>query len=178
MSITANNYLMLNHPSLLLRDVPLMFVTSFKYLGFHINSSFYDDHDIRRQMRSVYFRSNYLIRTFSRCCLQVKTMLFSAYCSSLYCAPLWVSFKCTSIRKLSVAYNNVFRRLLSLPRRCSASAMFVQNHVSSFGELWRSSTYSLRERTSSCDKDILSIVYNTVYFTSKWHRRWETTLYT
>ena len=58
MAITANNYVMLNHPSLLLRDVPLTFVTSFKYLGFHINSSFNDDDDIRRQMRSFYFRSN------------------------------------------------------------------------------------------------------------------------
>ena len=159
-------------------DVPLTFVTSFKYLGFHINSSFNDDDDIRRQVRSFYFRSNYLIRTFSRCSLQVKTMLFSAYCSSLYCAPLWVNFKCTFIRKLSVAYNIVFRRLLSLPRRCSASAMFVHNHVSSFGELWRSSTYSFRERASSCDNEILFIVYNTVYYTSKCHRRWETTLYT
>ena len=129
-------------------------------------------------MRSFYFRSNYLIRTFSRCSLQVKSMLSSAYCSSLYFAPLWVNFKSTSIRKLSVAYNNVFRRLLSLPRRCSASALFVHNHVSSFGELWRSSTYSFRERASSCDNEILSIVFNTVYYTSKWHRRWETTLYT
>ena len=116
MAITANNYVMINHHSLLLRDVPITFVTSFKYLGFHINSSFNDDDDIRRQMRSFYFRSNYLIRTFSRCSLQVKSMLLSAYCSSLYCAPLWVNFKCTSIRTLSVAYNNVFRRLLSL--RC------------------------------------------------------------
>ena len=73
-----------NHHSLLLRDAPLTFVTSFKYLGFQINSSFNDDDDIRRQMRSFYFRSNYLIRTFSRCSLQVKTMLFSACCSSLY----------------------------------------------------------------------------------------------
>ena len=42
MAITANNYVMLNHPSLLLRDAPLTFVTSFKCLGFHINSSFND----------------------------------------------------------------------------------------------------------------------------------------
>ena len=82
----------------------------------------------------------------------------------MYCAPLWADFKCTSIRKLSVAYNNVFRRLLSPPRRCSASAMFVHNHVSSFGELWRRPTYSFRERASSCDNETLYIDDNTVYY--------------
>ena len=91
-------------------------------------------------------------------------MLFSTYGSSLYCAPLWLTCTCTSIRKLSVACNNVFRRLLFLPIRCSASDMFVHNHVSYFGEIWRSSTYSFRERASSCDNEILSIVYNTVYY--------------
>ena len=77
-------------------------------------------------------------------------------------------YKCARDRFTSnvlpfVAYDNVFRRPLSLPRRCSASAMFVHNHVSSFGELSRGSTYSFLERASSCDNEILSIVYNTVY---------------
>ena len=62
-----------------------------------------------RQMRSFYIRSNYLVRTCScsNCSVEVKSQLLSAYCSRMYCAALWCNFKKYTIRKLTVAYNNI-----------------------------------------------------------------------
>ena len=146
-----------------------------------MRSGFKDDDDIRRQMRSFDFRSNYLVRNFSRCSVNIKSLMFSAYCGSLYCAPSRVTLKCSyisTICKLTVSYTNAFRRLIYLSRRCSASGMFVSNGVSSFGELWCRSTYSFRERVYKCNNCRVHCVYITVYYTSTCHRRWETTLYT
>ena len=53
-------------------------------------------------MRSFYIRSNYLVRNFGICSTSVKTQLFGAYCSSMYCAALWCDFKQMHLRKLTV----------------------------------------------------------------------------
>ena len=38
-----------------------------------------DDKDILRQMRSVYARSNRILRMFSHCSIDVKIILFNSY---------------------------------------------------------------------------------------------------
>ena len=87
-----------------------------------MNNECNDDSDINRQMRSFYIRSNYLVRNFSNCSVEVKSQLFSAYCSSMYCAALWCNFKKYTIRKLTVAYNNIledsFCRNGAVPVEC------------------------------------------------------------
>ena len=42
---------------------------------------------------------------------------------------LWRSFKKASWQSITVAFNNAFRIILKLNRRCSASAMCVNNNV-------------------------------------------------
>ena len=51
------------------------------------------------------------------CTEKVKIKLFTTYCSQIYCAHLW-QYRDTdkSYRKVKVAYNNIFRFLLRLPR--------------------------------------------------------------
>ena len=58
-----------------------------------MNKDCSDDSDFNRQMRSIDIRSNYLVRNFSNCSVEVKRQLFSAYCSSMYSAALWCNFK-------------------------------------------------------------------------------------
>ena len=130
-------------------------------------------------MRLFYIRSirNYLIRNFSKCSDNVKSLLFNSYCSSMYCAPLWSNFEVGTIRKLTVSYNNVFRRIMSLPRRCSASGMFVFNSVSSFGELWRKLIYSFRRRILTTKNMIMIDIVNTTQLTSDIFKNWNSTLY-
>ena len=48
------------------------------------------DLDIKRQMRKIYANANLLLRKFSCCSVSVKYYLFKTYCSTLYCAFIWV----------------------------------------------------------------------------------------
>ena len=177
MRILPKQLKLINNSEIKLYDKNLEFVDICKYLGFYMNRSFCDDGDINRQMRSFYIRSNYLIRNFSKCSDNVKSLLFNSYCSSMYCAPLWSNFKLGTIRKLTVSYNNVFRRLMSLPRRCSASSMFVFNPVSSFGELWRKLIYSFRRKILTTKNMIMIDIVNTTQLTSDIFQNWNSTLY-
>ena len=44
--------------------------------------------EISKQIRTLYIRSNKLLRMFSYCTIDVKNELFRSYCSSLYCCAL------------------------------------------------------------------------------------------
>ena len=61
------NYFVLN-----ICSEPLRFVNETKYLGFTFCSLNKDDKDILRQLRSVYARSNRILRIFSHCSIDVK----------------------------------------------------------------------------------------------------------
>lgn len=55
--------------------------------------------------------------------------LFRAFCSSLYTAHLWMSYKKASYKKLIVAYNDALRLLLEKPRWTSATELFVSSRI-------------------------------------------------
>ena len=88
-------------------------------------------------MRKMYANANLLLKKFSRCSVNVKCYLFKTYCSNLYCAPMWFDCTKTVLTKLKVAYNNSLRRFMGLPWHNSASEMFVNLNIKSFGELLR-----------------------------------------
>ena len=52
--------------------------------------------------------------------VKCRPTLFRSFCTSLYTCQLWCIYKSEIIRKLYVAYNNVFRLLCNEPRYCSA----------------------------------------------------------
>ena len=79
-----------------------------------------DDKDILRQMRSVYARSNRILRMFSHCSIDANIVLFNSYCTLLYCSYLWTEYKKTAFSKIRVALNNAYRRIFGLSNRSSA----------------------------------------------------------
>ena len=97
-------------------------------------------------MRKMYANANVLLRKFSKCSINVKCYLFKTYCSNLYCAPMWFDCTKTALKKLKEAYNNSLRRFMGLPWHNSASEMFVNLNIKSFGEMLRSFVYSCRSR--------------------------------
>ena len=99
----------------------LKYVAESKYLGFSFCDSKQDDNDILRQMRSVYAKSNTLLRTFSHCSTDVKVTLFQSYCTALYCPFLWSDYKKSTFRKICVAFNNAYRK----PVLCMLNIIFV-----------------------------------------------------
>ena len=64
-----------------------------KYLGFTFSMNVQDDDDMLRQMRTLYIRSNKLLRTFYHCSIDVKLELFRSFCTSFYCCYLWTAYK-------------------------------------------------------------------------------------
>ena len=70
---------LIGHPLFHLSGAPQPYTDCYKYLGQLINSSLSDDTDIMKQTRSLYARSNMIIRKFASASLSTKSMLFNAY---------------------------------------------------------------------------------------------------
>ena len=134
-------------------------VTHCKYLGV-IVSEHNSDNDLKRQMRKFYANAKMIIRKVFKCSVNVKCYLFKPYCSTMYCSALWFNSTKTALTKLKIAYNNSLRRLLGLPKYNSASEMFVNLGILSFGELLRKFVFSLKTRISVSYNSCLQSIYN------------------
>ena len=130
----------LHVPTVMLGSRSLTWVSDLKYLGVYIAKNYSDDIDIKRQTKAIYARGNTLIRKFSKCSPDVKTQLFKTYCSNLYASHLWHNYSKKEFHRVRVAYNNVFRALMSITRGCSISQSFVDLDVSTFNALLRNYT--------------------------------------
>ena len=153
-------------PKLRLSGNELNEVNETKYLGHLIKDDGKDDKDIQKACGKLYAQGNSLIRKFHMCTEQVKIKLFVTYCSQFYCAPLWHFNKSDKVyNKLNVAYNNVFRFLLDLPRDeegrpCSASGMFVSRNVKSFDEILRNVVFKFQSRLELSNNELVCSTLN------------------
>ena len=78
-------------------------------------------------MRKFYANINILSqKKNSKCFPDVKCTLFKLFCSNMFCSTMWYNCTVTAMRRLRIAYNNSLRRVLGIPKRNSASGMFVQ----------------------------------------------------
>ena len=133
--------------------------------------------DMKRQIRCIYTRSNQLLKHFWLCSNNVKIRLFKTYCINFYCCQLWCLYKRATISCLKVAYNNSFRKLLGLDRRCSASNMFAESDVNSFDSLRRKHIFGFRNRIYNSNNSVLKTLYNSRLFTSSLNKEWTSLLY-
>ena len=99
-----------------------------------------------RQLRTLYAKSNKIIRTFSHCTIDVKLLLIKSYCTSFYWGYVWSDYKKTTYNKLRVAFNNVYKRVLGLSYRSSASPMYTTHKINNMEALLRRSIYSFIEK--------------------------------
>ena len=111
-------------------------------------------------MRKLCSNVNILLRRFSKCSIDVKCSLFKMYCSNLYCSSFWFDYSKTALKKIKIAYNNSRRRLLSVPKHNSASEMFVNLNILSFGELLGKFVYSFQSRVIISDNILLGCIFN------------------
>ena len=166
----------LEFPPLYLNGNEVRLVSHTWYLGCVVVDDLSDDRDIKRQYRSLCGRANMLIRKFQRCSQEVKLVLFRAYCTVMYCAPLWCEFTKSVYNSLRVCYNNTLRWLLHLKRDCSAKEMFVLNGVPSFGEKLRQNIYQFKVRVHNSDNTVIQTV-DKYYVGSRIGKHWEKSLY-
>ena len=111
-------------PPVFIGSVALKYVAESKYLGDCFCESNQDANDILRQMRTVYAKSNTLLRTFSHCLTDVKVTSFQSYYTALYCLFLLSDYKKSTFRKIRVAFNNAFRKIFG-----NNAHVTVNNHV-------------------------------------------------
>ena len=154
---------------------PLVYVDNYKYLGHIIDNKLSDEADMNSKIGQLYGRSNILIRKFYFCTTEVKNRLFSTFCNNLYLSYLWVNSRKSVFQSVKVAFNNAYRILHNLDRRCSASGMFVNNGVQSYPEMNRKCIYGFMKRLHCSHNCIIStIVASDIYFTSDltfyWHQ--------
>ena len=87
-------------------------------------------------------------------------------------------YKSESIRKLYVAYNNVFRLLCNEPRYCSASYMFVTRGLPTCKMLIRKKVYSFMMCIAKSSYTILQSILNSdALYTSQMYQHWRSVLY-
>ena len=146
------------NPVVYLGNNELMFVRKYKYLGHVRDDNLKDDTDMHIQAGKLYARGNMLLRKFYLISDEAKILLFKSFCSNVYCCSLWCSYNASFLDKVRVAYNNSFRILLKLPKYCSASNMFVERRVPSFGEMLRKCRNSLHSRLRKSENTIVRVV--------------------
>ena len=151
------------------------------YICHCITDDLTDDRDIQRQCRKLYAQANMLIRKFHMCSTDVKASLFRTYCTPLYTAHLWCSYRKASIQRLKVAYNDALRLFLHVPRHHSASTLFVSMDIPTCHALLRNLMYKFICRLEASKNSIIVAIVDptkssTKYFSSLW-RHWRKSLY-
>ena len=116
-------------------------------------------------------RSNVLLRNFSQCNIDVKSLLFRSFCTSFYCMSLVTNYDQRCFNRLRVCYNNSLRMLLGAPRRCSASGLFVSHGLPTFGEIRRKMAYGMLQRLRQTSNSIIyRIVCSGELRQSRWYQ--------
>ena len=165
-------------PEILLNGKPLKYVHRQKYLGIIVDEDQRDDCDMNNQLRNLYARGNLIIKNFKNCSVEIKCLLFKAYCTNIYCCQLWHSFNKESLRRLKVAYNRIFRILFGLEHRTSMSAAFIEHDVAHFNVLLRKTIYGFKCRLLKSSNFLIQTVFNAMFFTrSKLFNTWCDKLY-
>ncbi len=143
-----------------------------------MSSSFKDDCDIQRQLRSLYASGNTIMTKFAHCTLSVKCLLIESYCMNFYCSYLWCDFSKIKLSKIRVAYNNIYRQILGYGRRDSASSMFVTNRIDTFEARMRKAYFRFIQRLNGSSNNIIKCFASNSWIRSNYlWKRWDSTLY-
>ena len=160
-------------PKLYVGTEQLEVVNNFKYLGVILNNELSDDEYIASLYRSHCVRSNTIIRNFQMCDQDVKSNLFKAFCTSLYCISLSLNCKWSSWNKLKLCYKNSLRYFFNIERYASISQSFVNLNIPTFDELVRKNISSLFLRLKSSENSLIRAVFNSsIFYESITYKRW------
>ena len=85
------------------------------HLGNTLHCTLSDKEDIRLKTMAFLRKANSVLFRFSFADRHIKMRLFQAFCSSFYGCSLW-RLDCSELKSLNVAYNNIIRKIWSLPR--------------------------------------------------------------
>ena len=136
--------------------------SSVKYLGHVISNNLSDDLDIERQRRQLYAQGNTILRKFHMCSIQVKLTLFHTYCSPIYTAQLWWSYKKSSMSKLLVSYHNIFKLFIGVSKFESTSTLCMVTDTLCCQAVIRNLVYRFMQRLESAPNVIVKALLATI----------------
>ena len=137
-----------------------------------------DDKDIQKQFRRQIAVGNKLVRKFSFAPIEAKIQLFMSYCYSFYGCALWRHSFQNPIRKLTVSYNDISKRLINVPRFTSSSLAFAMKATDHINVVIHKFAYSLMSRVIATPNSIVTAIVNTdAYHQSPLMDKWESMLY-
>ena len=136
----------LRFPNILFNNRSLQFASEFRYPGHINNNEFKEDDDIKQEIRNLFVRTNLLLRRFSKCSVEVKTMLFISYCVCFYDAALWTVYHTNSMEKLKSAYDKCIKIFFKYTRCYSVTSMLQEIGLPSFSILMNSYRNLFREQ--------------------------------
>ena len=151
-------------PTVYLNNTPLTYVDCHKYLGVVLSKDLSDNLDLLRQVKSIYSRGNEIIKEFTHCSVDVKLKLFHSYCGNFYGCNLWVNYNRNEYKKVKVAYNTVYRKLMKIKDVKTTTYNMLENGVNAFSVIVRKSLYSLYKRIYNSDNLLVTTVINSVHF--------------
>ncbi len=125
-----------------------------------------DSEDIKRATLEMCKKANIVLSTFSSCDPQVKTILFSSHCLSLYGGALW-DISCSQLNSLEVAFNNILRRIWKLPKNCHTRILHKVAHLESLFNRVLHLTDQFSEKGLKSNSSLISesfmLFYNNVF---------------
>ena len=127
-----------------------------------------DDDDMQREIRNLFTRTNILVRRFASCSVDVKIILFKAYCISLYDAGLWKRYKVTMFNKLSSCYNKCLKLLFGYRyrRRDSVTQILFNLGIPSFNTVVHNSKALAHSAWCNCCNTIVRHLGSTLHVAS------------
>ena len=166
-------------PPFELNKDPVPIVDNFRYLGHVLSSDCSDDLDIQRQRKKIYAQGNSILRKFHMCSIEVKVVLFKTYCTSLYTAHLWTNYSNLSINNFYIAYHNVMKLFMGLPKREHNRPLCVHYDIPFGPALLRNLIYRFMCRLNeSQNVIIMKLNSSQCRYESQLRKKWKTLLYT
>ena len=136
-------------------DVPIKYVSQFKYLGHIVCNSAADDMDIDREIKSMFVRVNMLIRKFSHCTLNVKKILFKTYCLCVYDIALWSNYYKKSMSKFRSCYNKCLKLFFGFKKYDSVTEMLFTIGLTSFDTIVINNTIRFKNQLNNCRSPLI-----------------------
>jgi len=142
-------------PNFVLNGADVHFVSDFKYLGFQLSVNQSDDADVMREISAMFTRTNILIRHFSKCSVDVKTVLFRSYCLSFYGTALWEKCTVRMKNRMKSCYNRCIKLFFGFSKFHSVTNMLLELGFLSFDTVLCNSKSLFLSQLCKCTNGII-----------------------
>ena len=163
--IDKSKIVSLSFPKFVLNGQHLSYVSDFRYLGHIIDESGSDDKDIKREIRSLFARTNILNSRFKKCSIEVKLKLFKCYCMCFYDVELWNNYSTTIFNRLNSCYIKCIKTFFGFAKYSSVTSMMFLLGLPTMNTIMFNTKFRFKQRLnlSSCFNNTVEYLCKVTY---------------